>query len=429
MMNFQRIRDRRRRVLRSDLDETTVDTAPEAESALSTASTKRSNRAYGMGARKKQQLRTTDLIPKRPLAFSLAALILLTSAVTVTLVQSWANIRLTELENASQTAASVEKNLNAERLSQIAILQHAAQVSRELNAWLCSVLFIVASTLSLQIFSLRKHRRDDYNGWYRLWAWFAGVLFLASAGCIVDFRPLVIGIVHQATDLTILRSGALFWLGLVVSLIALITARVVYEVRTSPLSASLFILAGTVMSTSFVLEHDWFRQQFIGQVTPLLSSVFLWSAMTVTLAMAYFARFVYLEAHSLLKRRPVAEMAKTNSTTRRRLGFTISKKQKSAKSSEPMEKSQPSRARNNKTSIANTTGTEKTAKTSNESNEQSRARATGSNSSQKHQATNLIKMSNADRALLQKGDSSADGLSKSEKRRLKKLHKQTRDAA
>ena len=86
--------------------------------------------------------------------------------------------------------------------SRVAALDLAAKGS--LGCWFSSLLLVAASAAALLVYSVRRHRTDDYQGRYRIWLSAAAVCFLLAtdqaASLREAFRDLMI--VLTGTPLT-----------------------------------------------------------------------------------------------------------------------------------------------------------------------------------------------------------------------------------
>ena len=165
---------RRRRVVIDEVASTNAQT----EKVKKTRTTKKQvekkeARAYSYGANRRNQLKTTDLIPKRFLAFALVLLGLLAAIGLLNLLAAMAPHWTNVLGESGQTLA----------------ISGQGTVSN----WFVSFLLIISGIASLQIYALRQHRCDDYCGTYRLWIWLSALFLLASMNCAVDLRALATG--------------------------------------------------------------------------------------------------------------------------------------------------------------------------------------------------------------------------------------------
>ena len=49
-----------------------------------------------------------------------------------------------------------------------------------LGNWFASLLLLVASLLAITIYSVRRHKVDDYRGHYHIWLWAAACWFVMA---------------------------------------------------------------------------------------------------------------------------------------------------------------------------------------------------------------------------------------------------------
>lgn len=253
---------------------------------------------YSKRARRRHQMRTTDLIPKRWTAVAGLAIILLASMALLNLGDWLAN--------------SLPANLS-DRLR----IGQAGSVS----AWFSSVLFILSGLASLQIYALRQHRQNDYLGTYRVWLLFALLLLAGSLNCIVAGDELASSWLPAIG----LGAGSIVWL-LVIKLAGLLAVfiRGAIEVRASRATLALVSVvwlvytAVTVLQFPLVRESQWVEQQpeALWGNLPILAHVGLF----VTLV--WFARHVFLVANGLISERaipvatPPAKVVESQQSTR-----------------------------------------------------------------------------------------------------------------
>ena len=143
---------RRRRVLSEEF-------VPTDQSAV--AGNKKPMQAYSYGANRRNQPKTTDLIPKRSLALSFF-FVLIIGIVAAINALAWYAVPLTEIvgEAGSRSLAIYGPGTLAN--------------------WFCSVCLLLCAGVCLQLFLMRKHKRDDYGGMYRVWILMAAMFVLAS---------------------------------------------------------------------------------------------------------------------------------------------------------------------------------------------------------------------------------------------------------
>ncbi len=260
-------------------------TRPVSKKAKSTPATRKhgGKGLYASGARRNHQLRTTDLIPKRPGTVVLVSLFLLS---------------LVGLLNAGHFFAPGLKPALGEPFARILDLGHNRSLA---NSYAGLVLFL-SCLASLQIYFLRMHRRDDYRGKYRVWIWIA-------VSCLAG------GLVATSALFDLVRSYLFYdagsaghimpWALLIKLAIAgLVAGRVIAEIRHSRLALGGIILLSLVCAIGIVLAHFPAWRSAARDYVPALGTNLLLVACSILLvSLAGFARFVYLEANGMLRRK------------------------------------------------------------------------------------------------------------------------------
>jgi hypothetical protein len=289
-MDFRRsgqLDERRRRVLMDEIASPADADDPEASSLAGGGSAKGPVRAYSPAVLQERQPRVTDFLPVQPLWVA-AALVLIVLGI----------------------AAIQTLHVYAPRLAlgaagpQLAALDSTARGS--LAAWYSSAALAGAAALALLVLGIRAHRVDDYRGRYRVWLWTAAALAWLSLDAATGVHDaLGFGLTnlagtpapsatHSATiTLTWIAAYALVFgtLGLrlaielwpsKVSFAALVVAVLLYGyrglVQLEVVASPIWMAAGLVESTALMLAHVW-----------LLGAV------------GIYARHVYLDATGRLK--------------------------------------------------------------------------------------------------------------------------------
>lgn len=160
--------ERRRKVL---LDDTAGDKEKaRAEGAVNaTGKSEAVARAYAQAAVDETETRIADLIPTRPLGVFVLLLLGLTAIAGVQALYTY----MPEMTAAFGGDAA-------------AVLDVAVRGS--LHGWLSSVLLGLASGAAVLIYIIRRHKMDDYRGRYRLWLWCAAALLIASVNAVAGLH-------------------------------------------------------------------------------------------------------------------------------------------------------------------------------------------------------------------------------------------------
>lgn len=165
-----------------------------------------------------------------------------------------------------------------------------------LAVWFSSLLLGLASLVCLLIFSIRRHKADDYHGRYRVWLWAAGVWLVMSideAGSLHEgFKELM----SRTSGTRILGDGSLWWvLGYGLALLAVGT-RLSFQLAASRAAACLFVLAALCLGGAAGTQLGWILPESGTRGIMLEEGLEMAGDLMLLLAMVAFARYVVLEA-------------------------------------------------------------------------------------------------------------------------------------
>lgn len=283
-MSFRRNDARRRRLAIDPVVPVGVDHCVDSESAEGDQPSKSPSRHYAFGANRRCQAKTTDLIPKRICAYLLVVLGLLAALWLITFLAGQSRQWSAYLGDSGTRLLSIRGQ-------------------GSLASWFSSFLLIITGMASLQIYALRKHRCDDYRGAYRLWGWMAVILILASINCVSDLT----GVLGNLTSRMFASEYAnRAWIPLALKLVALtvLTVRGIYEVRASLGSLVLVIFVWAAYVAAIVLQYPATKEALadLGPNT-MLGNCLLFGTTGLFLAHLTYARYVFLDAHGLIKLR------------------------------------------------------------------------------------------------------------------------------
>ncbi len=192
-----------------------------------------------------------------------------------------------------------------------------------LAGWFSSFLFGLAAMASVLIYSVRRHKLDDYRGRYRLWLWCAAAWVVMSIDATANLHAPLSRAMAKATGWSMLPEGAIWWIGLWGIVITILALRLLFEVRQCRMAMlAIFGVAG-LWSASLAIEFGWIPVREYGAV--IATGCRLAGQVTLLASIAVYARHVLLDAEGLLKIRqqkakkenPVrkAKAAETQSST------------------------------------------------------------------------------------------------------------------
>jgi hypothetical protein len=229
--------ERRRRLLTDDSDESAladaaVRLAPRSEGAADAPAA-----AYTEGGKLACGRPVAALVPSRLVSIACTAL------VALALVGACLGLH---------TASAAL----AERMPGIDLAALRLGASGSLDGWLASTLLVVAAALCLFLYSLRRHRLDDYHGRYRVWLSSAVACLLVSAIESSAIGRLARGLSDVAGAWTGVRAAALWSAGLAV-LASLVGLRLLLEVRRCRPAVASLAACGLVFVLAAIATGAW----------------------------------------------------------------------------------------------------------------------------------------------------------------------------
>lgn len=244
-------------------------------------------KAYAVGAKRRHQRKVTDLIPKRPLAYSL-------SIVAFTALLAGVNLL-------AYFAPSWHTVIGRQGMEALAVTGPSS-----LATYLSTIFFAIAAVLCLQIYALRQHRCDDYEGTYRVWGWLAPAFAIASLGSALPLTTISQNIFIAVSG----RGFTVTWLPLAIGVgfASLFLIRYLMEVRGSLGTVAWAGLAWLSICTSWAspeilktLATD-VDQSLVNDL--VLGNGLLVAAGASLLANLTYARFVFLRSNGFIEAKP-----------------------------------------------------------------------------------------------------------------------------
>jgi hypothetical protein len=169
-----------------------------------------------------------------------------------------------------------------------------------ISAWVQSIVSLGSSGLCLLIYSIRRHRIDDIRGRYRIWQAAMVACLLLSVNSVAGLHQTVADVLGNLTGWTALPGGAIWWLVLGGVPVVWIVVRTLLDIRECRLSSALLVGAVVcylVSVTSFLGVQSLGNARFEVVVT---NTTLLLGHWLVFAAAVSQARFVILDAQGLI---------------------------------------------------------------------------------------------------------------------------------
>jgi hypothetical protein len=307
-MPFLQANQRRRRVLADDLSAGDDATRP----TISPPSrTHRRIDGYAPGAKPEQQRRVIDLLPESRLAFGLWFAAGLAAIGGLTAGQVWLPAIAARIS--AQATASLELGTRG-----------------SLSGWVASLWLGLAGAMSLLIYSIRRHKLDDYRGRYRWWLVGAAAWFVMSVDATCGIHQLFAATMIHLTGYTGPGGGVLWWLGLSGVVLCGLSVRIAWEMRVCRPAVSAYLSALGFWTIGLAIQMSGVNLGSLGNVLPAEIARLL-GHLSLLLGLSIYARHVILHAQGLLparkrkaaKEKPARE-AKTAATANANSAATAS---------------------------------------------------------------------------------------------------------
>ena len=182
----------------------------------------------------------------------------------------------------------------------VAALDLAAKGS--LGCWFSSLLLVIASVAAILVYSIRRHRIDDYQGRYRIWLSAAAVCFLLATDQAASLREAFRDLMVVLTGTSLKGDGALWWAIFYALLGGAVGSRLLMDMRGSLSSMGLLLLA-VIAHTLAVVGRLGGIPLEDGHRVMYLTGAEMLGNLSLLAAMIVHARHVILDAEGWLLRR------------------------------------------------------------------------------------------------------------------------------
>jgi hypothetical protein len=126
-----------------------------------------------------------------------------------------------------------------------------------LGAWFSSLLLAASGLAALLVWSLRRHRLDDYHGRYRIWLWAAVCWLVMSIDEACSLHEGFKELMTMLTGQRLLGDGSLWWVMAYTLVLGGLGLRLLMEMRECRTSAAALLLAGCSWVVAVVAQLDW----------------------------------------------------------------------------------------------------------------------------------------------------------------------------
>jgi hypothetical protein len=300
MVNLPGRNDRRRRVLKEEILSASSSQAVSRPVVASGSAGGWLRYSDAAGVENHPQI--TDFVPRRHSTIALLVFMGLASTATLGALHYFAGA-ITMLAGVRQTNA------------------FTMEAPGSMAGWVSAVVLLVACVMTLLIYSIRRHRIDDFRGRYRVWLGVAVSCLMLSASCVVGLNQMMADALSHFTGWSAMRAGAVWWLTIGGLPLLWIAIRALIDVRECRVAAVLLIAALVCYGVSGAGYFGFFpATELRVQTLAVGASLMLGHWLLLASSVAY-ARFVVLDAQGLItqRRRSATAKAKTAAPLKRQV--------------------------------------------------------------------------------------------------------------
>jgi hypothetical protein len=296
--------DRRRRVLTEEVIGSA--SGGEADAQRASGKARRASQAarrYPEATLEERQPRLADLVPR---SYTVAVLLFALGAAIVAGLEGLyhAMPRLSPPQSGGRLAAFD--------------LAAAGSVA----AWFSSTTLALCGAAAIVVYTIRRHRLDDYHGRYRVWLWTAGCAWLLSVDEAASLHEAFSAWMVHASGRELLAGGAAWWIGLYGLIAGAVGLRLTLELRECRASTAALALAGVCYAAAIAMRLDWLAPAAATHRVMVKEGCEMTGNLWLLLAIALYARHVIHDAEGLLPI-PAEKKPRPASKRRRWWGRTI----------------------------------------------------------------------------------------------------------
>lgn len=274
-MVLRRTGERRRRVVMDEALQTPADSSTESTAARSEPGKSKRSRQYSRNADRRNLPRCADFIPVSRISVLGGWCLILTCLLILNLAYGFIGSKTIERFPLTSEAFGFGP--------------------RSLATWLKVNSWSTAGLVCLVIFSIRQHRSNDFRGTYRLWRWLAVGCVLLSLGALVDFAGMFSEWTAALTGKSLDQSGTLV-ISLQLFTVVVVGVRLLFELRSSRGATALASAAVACCIAAFLMQHAEVGASLQSNREFVAGNLWLWTAALSLMCLVTYARFVILHA-------------------------------------------------------------------------------------------------------------------------------------
>jgi len=239
--------------------------------------------SYGDPAFLEHQLRLTDLIPRRIGLFVLLFLVGSLMVAGLLGLYTWSP------QLAPMTSDGTVEAFDLDGEGTLAV-------------WFSSTMLLLASFVSVVVYTVRRHKKTDYHGHYHIWLWAALCWLLLSIDETASLHEAFMAMMTRLTGTPLVGDGSAWWMIAYFFLLGGIGTRLALDMRECRESLTTFLSVGACYAAAIVAQLGWVWPTETARAIMLEEGAEMMGDLMLLLAIGLHARHVLLNAEGLLPR-------------------------------------------------------------------------------------------------------------------------------
>jgi hypothetical protein len=170
-----------------------------------------------------------------------------------------------------------------------------------LAAWFAALMLTGLAVVAWMVYSLRRHRVDDYKGRYRLWLWIVGAALLASVDSVASLHQPWSRLWAGITGWPVV-GGAIWWLVPVGVFVAWAAVRLAAETAECRGACTLVLVSVVAYAAALAASSGMLPARVAYLEVVILSSALLLGHAVMLAATTLYARYLVLDVQGLITR-------------------------------------------------------------------------------------------------------------------------------
>lgn len=172
-----------------------------------------------------------------------------------------------------------------------------------LGAVFSSATLAAAGLVTLIVFSVRRHKQDDYAGRYRVWLWAALCWFVMAVDESASLHEGFKEMMTWVSGTRLVGDGSLWWVAAYTLVLGIVGLRLVLDMRVCWSSTAVFVIAGLCYAASVVVQMQGVLPETGAVGVMVEEGLEIAGNLFLLLSMTLHARYVILESQGLLPER------------------------------------------------------------------------------------------------------------------------------